>query len=132
MNDRRGIHPVDISKEFFYISVEDYENCVPGTQVDVEFIKEISTVKGKYLVAVENGIITGNMIVGNEREGVYIVGGCDRDNNLQWRYIGTGETIFIGSVFTFGFLGNREEGGAVSYGSISWKEFDKFQIVAKK
>lgn len=128
-NSERGIHPVDISKDFFYISVEDYRTCVPDTQVDVELIKEISISKGKYLIEVENGILTGRMIAGNEIKGKYIVGGCDRNNDLQWRYIGTGHTIFIGSVFTFGFLGDREEGGAVSYGSISWEKFDEYRTM---
>lgn len=61
----------------------------------------------------------------NEPCGQYILTGKDRNGNPQWKYNGDGNTVFIGSVFTFGFLANREDGGSVSYGSISWEEFDE-------
>lgn len=63
-----------------------------------------------------------------EPRGEYILTGTDRNGDPQWKYVGNGTTQFIGSVFTFGFLENREEGGMVSYGATSWEEFDSVRL----
>ena len=61
-----------------------------------------------------------------EPEGEYILIGKGRDGLPQFKVNGTGNTTFIGSVFTFGFLINPEKGGCITYKQISWEEFDSY------
>ena len=61
-----------------------------------------------------------------EPEGEYILIGKDRDGLPQFKVNGTGNTTFIGSVFTFGFLSNPEKGGCITYKQISCEEFDSY------
>lgn len=61
-----------------------------------------------------------------EPEGEYILLGQGRDNIPQFKINGTGNTTFIGSVFTFGFLINPEQGGCITYKEIKWEEFNEY------
>ena len=63
-----------------------------------------------------------------EPEGEYILLGRGRDGLPQFQINGTGNTTFIGSVFTFGFLINPEKGGCITYKKIHWKEFNKYLV----
>ena len=61
-----------------------------------------------------------------EPEGEYILLGRGRDGLPQYQVNGTGNTTFIGSVFTFGFLTNPELGGCITYQEIAWREFEYY------
>lgn len=61
-----------------------------------------------------------------EPEGEYILIGRGRDGLPQYQVNGTGNTTFIGSVFTFGFLTNPELGGCITYQEIAWREFEYY------
>ena len=97
----------------------------PGYPFSFDECISMASTDGDVFVTMFEGEV--DYVSTNEPHGQYILTGVDRNGDPQWKYNGDGNTIFIGSVFTFGFLANREDGGSVSYGSINWKEFDEFR-----
>lgn len=61
-----------------------------------------------------------------EPVGEYILLGRGRDGLPQYQINGNGNTTFIGSVFTFGFLIEPEKGGCITYKEISQEEFKSY------
>lgn len=111
-----------MNKQIFTFQTSNLD-IKPGYPFSFDECVNMASPNGDVYVTMFGGEV--DWISTNEPHGEYILTGVDRNGDPQWKYNGDGNTIFIGSVFTFGFLANREEGGSVSYGSISWDEFDK-------
>lgn len=108
--------------ENFTFQVNSNLDIQPGYPFSFEECTQMASQDGDIWVTMFHGEV--DYISHHEPRGVYILTGIDRNGDAQWKFNGDGNTVFIGSVFTFGFLANREEGGSVSYGAITWKEFD--------
>lgn len=114
-----------MNKNIFIFQTNSNLDIKPGYPFSFDECVQMASQDGDIWVTMFGGEV--DWISTNEPRGQYILTGVDRNGDPQWKYNGDGNTVFIGSVFTFGFLANREEGGSVSYGSISWEEFDKFK-----
>lgn len=117
-----------MNKEIFVFQTNSNLDIKSGYPFSFDECVDMASPNGDVYVTMFGGEV--DWISTNEPRGVYILTGKDRNNDPQWKYVGNGTTQFIGSVFTFGFLENRESGGIVSYGATSWEEFDAIRLSA--
>lgn len=107
----------------YVVQTTDGKHLQGGYPYSLEEMAQIASPSGDVFVTMIGGEV--DWISTNEPRGQYILTGVDRNGDFQWKFNGDGNTVFIGSVFTFGFLANREEGGSTSYEAITWQEFDQ-------
>lgn len=115
-----------MNKEIFVFQTNSNLDIELGYPFSFDDCVQMASQDGDIWVTMFNGKV--DWISTNEPRGVYILTGVDRNNEPTIRYVGNGTTQFIGSVFTFGFLENRETGGIVSYGKTTWEEFDSIRL----
>lgn len=112
-----------INKEAYTVQTMDGDHLQGGYPYSFEEMVNMASPDGDVFVTMFGGEI--DYVSHTEPVGRPVITGHDRNGDLQIFVNGDGDTIFLGSVFTFGFLQNRETGGMVDYESTSWEHFDK-------
>jgi len=112
-----------INENLYIFQTNSNLDIQPGYPFSFDECVDIASPNGDVYVTMFGGEV--DWISTNEPRGVPVITGTDRNGDLQIFVNGDGGTVFLGSVFTFGFLQNRETGGMVDYEKTTWKHFDE-------